>query len=223
MATGPVRIPMAEGVTPEMVAELPERQREVYTAVVIDGLGYADASERIGIPQGSISSNLANARRTLEQRLAGAPPRLTRNRNRPTGETRSQMLRVLHDEPEPPLEPWEENLRPRTRGDCADGSRPCPWASCSMHLALDVNPRTGHLTRNQPSLEVWEMNETCALDLADKGGMILQDVGDAIGVVRERVRQVEAEGLAKIKLYGGDDLSAPVQRFASPLGEAFEN
>lgn len=28
--------------------------------------------------------------------------------------------------------------RPRTRGDCKDGPRPCPWVSCRHHLLLEI-------------------------------------------------------------------------------------
>src|SRR5207248_4026222 len=33
--------------------------------------------------------------------------------------------------------------RPRVRGDCAEGPRPCPYVSCKYNLYVDVNPRTG--------------------------------------------------------------------------------
>jgi hypothetical protein len=53
-----------------------------------------------------------------------------------------------------------EGLRPRDRGQCATGARPCPWVSCKFHLYLDVNPETGSIKLNFPDLEVWEMPET---------------------------------------------------------------
>src|SRR6185312_8298743 len=40
--------------------------------------------------------------------------------------------------------------RPRTRGDCADMPRPCPFVSCSHHLYLEVNPESGALKLNFP-------------------------------------------------------------------------
>ncbi len=64
--------------------------------------------------------------------------------------------------------------RPRTREECKNGIRPCPFASCSHHLAVDVNPQTGALKLNFPHLEVWEMTETCSLDVADRGGVTLE-------------------------------------------------
>src|SRR5690242_9520574 len=32
--------------------------------------------------------------------------------------------------------------RPRTRGECAEGARPCPFLTCVHHLYLDVSPKT---------------------------------------------------------------------------------
>src|SRR5262249_46575714 len=52
---------------------------------------------------------------------------------------------------------------------------------------------------NFPDLEVWEMNETCALDVADRGGTTLEEVGAIMNLTRERIRQVEVKGLAKLQ------------------------
>jgi hypothetical protein len=43
------------------------------------------------------------------------------------------------------------------------------------------------------------MNETCALDVADRGGATLEDVGAIMNLTRERIRQVEVKGLAKLE------------------------
>jgi hypothetical protein len=93
----------------------------------------------------------------------------------------------------------EIKSRPRTRGDCENGERPCPWASCRYHLALDVNPNTGSIKVNFPHLEVWEMPETCALDVADRCGETLEEVGGVANLTRERVRQLEDLTLAKLR------------------------
>ena len=89
--------------------------------------------------------------------------------------------------------------RPITRGDCASMPRPCPFVSCSHHLYLDVNPETGSIKLNFPHLEVWEMPETCSLDVADKGGVTLEEVGRLSNLTRERIRQYEVRALAKIR------------------------
>jgi hypothetical protein len=92
--------------------------------------------------------------------------------------------------------------KPRTRAECQSTERPCPFVSCKYHLYLDVNPNTGSIKVNFPHLEIWEMPETCALDIADRGGTTLEEVGEIVNLTRERIRQVEALGLAKLKAAG---------------------
>jgi hypothetical protein len=89
--------------------------------------------------------------------------------------------------------------KPETRADCVNGERPCPFVSCKHHLYLDVSARTGAIKLNFPDLEVWEMTETCALDVADRGGTTLEEVGAIMNLTRERIRQVEVKGLAKLQ------------------------
>ncbi len=43
------------------------------------------------------------------------------------------------------------------------------------------------------------MKETCALDVADRGGTTLEDVGAIMNLTRERIRQVEVRALAKLE------------------------
>ncbi|MCC6557069.1 MAG: hypothetical protein IT372_29305 [Polyangiaceae bacterium] len=97
------------------------------------------------------------------------------------------------------LYPETDYYKPRARGECVDGPRPCPYVSCQHHLYLDVSPRTGAIKLNFPDLEVWDMNETCALDVADRGGTTLEDVGAIMNLTRERIRQVEVKALAKLE------------------------
>lgn len=75
--------------------------------------------------------------------------------------------------------------RPRTRGDCLDGPRPCPWGSCRYHLVAD------------PAF-------SCVLDVADEGGVALDTVGRALGFTREFARQIEEKALAKIARQPGE-------------------
>lgn len=92
--------------------------------------------------------------------------------------------------------------RPLTRGECRDQPRPCPWVSCKFNLYLDVNPETGSITLNFPDLEPWELRETCVLDVAERGGLTLEEVGDILNLTRERIRQLEVRGLLKLKRDG---------------------
>ncbi len=98
------------------------------------------------------------------------------------------------------LEPYSRIPRPRSRKECAHGIRPCPFVSCRHHIYLDVNPKKGSLKLNFPDLRVWELPETCSLDVADRGGMTLEEVGEILNLTRERIRQVEVRGLAKLKM-----------------------
>jgi len=93
----------------------------------------------------------------------------------------------------------DDVVKPRTRAECLEGERPCPFVSCKHHLYLDVSARTGAIKLNFPDLEVWEMTETCALDVADRGGTTLEEVGAIMNLTRERIRQVEVKGLAKLQ------------------------
>src|SRR6478735_8409380 len=97
------------------------------------------------------------------------------------------------------LYPETDYDKPRTRAECADGPRPCPFISCKHHLYVDVSPRTGAIKLNFPDLEVWELAESCALDVADRGGTTLEDVGAIMNLTRERIRQVEVKALAKLE------------------------
>jgi hypothetical protein len=97
------------------------------------------------------------------------------------------------------LYPETGYYKPRQREECVGGERPCPYVSCKYHLYLDVSPRTGAIKLNFPDLEVWEMQESCALDVADRGGTTLEDVGAIMNLTRERIRQVEVRALAKLE------------------------
>ncbi len=76
---------------------------------------------------------------------------------------------------------------PRTRGDCLPGgsnaARPCQWITCRWYLPrMTPNPKF-----------------TCALDVADSGGVTLEEVGELMGITRERVRQIEEKVMRRIK------------------------
>ena len=90
--------------------------------------------------------------------------------------------------------------RPRTRAECSQEARPCPWVACKHHLYLDINPETGSIKINFPDLEPWELQHTCALDVAERGGITLEEVGEIMNLTRERIRQVEVRGLLKLKM-----------------------
>lgn len=89
--------------------------------------------------------------------------------------------------------------RPKTRGECADVPRPCPYVTCRYHLYLDVHPRTGSVTTYHPTKEPDELEESCALDVADGGAVTLQEVGEMLQLSRERIRQIEEKAFGILR------------------------
>lgn len=103
--------------------------------------------------------------------------------------------------------------RPRTRGECADGPRPCPWLSCRHHLfappasstaptaaALDameelIFARLGAAAAGDPS---------CALDVVEEADeeLTLDVIAATLGpspLSLARVRQLERRGLSVLR------------------------
>ena len=119
-----------------------------------------------------------------------------------------RLVRAARAHPEPPVIPADPP-RPTSRGECRGQERPCPWIACRYHLYLDVSPRTGSLRLNFPDLEVWELEETCALDVAERGGTTLDSVGRLLDLTRERVRQLEQLALVRLgRAWAGKDGTA---------------
>jgi hypothetical protein len=98
----------------------------------------------------------------------------------------SDVLRIVDD------------ARPKTRAECCDGPRPCLFVSCRFHLYLEVNEATGSLKLNFPDVEPQDLTESCALDIAERGGLTLEEIGRLLNVTRERARQLEMLGLTKL-------------------------
>lgn len=96
----------------------------------------------------------------------------------------------------------EEVCPPKTRGECVNEPRPCPFVRCRYHLYADVT-KSGALKVNFEK-EVWELEETCALDVADAGCHTLDQVGKWLGVTRERIRQIECSALYQLEQLMGD-------------------
>lgn len=87
---------------------------------------------------------------------------------------------------------------PQVRSECKDGIRPCPFLSCKYHLYLDVNKENGSIKFNFPDIDFDELEETCALDIIDKGEATLDLIGKYMNLTRERVRQIEATAVEKL-------------------------
>jgi hypothetical protein len=95
-----------------------------------------------------------------------------------------------------------EYERPQSRADCKTMHRPCPFVSCRYHLYLEVNEDTGSIKLNFPDVELTDLPETCALDVADRGGVTLEEIGEILNLTRERIRQVESRGLEQLRELG---------------------
>jgi hypothetical protein len=153
-------------------------------------------------PEQTDKNQIADASRKVRRRQ--------RRRTRPRSMTIA-MKRLTREEMRQGalLAQYMDYDRPRSRAECAAGVRPCPFVSCKHHLYLDVNPETGSIKLNFPHLEVWEMEETCALDVAARGGITLEEVGEIMNLTRERIRQVEVRGLLKLKMTAAGDGISP--------------
>jgi len=95
---------------------------------------------------------------------------------------------------------------PLTWGDCQDDEEPCPYVSCRYHLFLGVDESSGSLKLNFPDLfdpdgapEVEKMPATCALKVAELGGITLETMGELMNITRERARQLEASSLERLR------------------------
>lgn len=101
-----------------------------------------------------------------------------------------------------PREELEQNDRdrPKTRGECENGARPCPWLACRFHLAIDVT-WAGSVKYTWGHTDLDLMPETCVLDVADKGGATEQRVGNILGIERQRVQQIEASAFRHLVVH----------------------
>lgn len=88
--------------------------------------------------------------------------------------------------------------RPRSREQCANGPRPCPWVGCKYHLYIDVNERIGSIRYNFPGTALEDIRDSCALDVAAEEGCTLDEVGAVMNLTRERIRQIEEMALEKL-------------------------
>lgn len=101
---------------------------------------------------------------------------------------------------------------PRTWGDCQERgigtpARPCVYLRCKYNLLIELHHTTGAYKITHPSLAGGDRGDeyeslpkyTCALFVAEQGGMTLEEVGEALNVTRERVRQIELKALYRLR------------------------
>jgi hypothetical protein len=108
---------------------------------------------------------------------------------------------------------------PRTRADCVDGPRPCPWVSCRMNSYLDVSKKTGEIRRTRPGLEPWEIpaEDSCVLDIVEARGALQQrDIAALMGWrLDESVRQHQRAAEASMRVAGGPELVEILRAWAT--------
>lgn len=110
-----------------------------------------------------------------------------------------RCLARMGSPPPAPLVPLRTDRRepPRSRSQCTEGPRPCPFVSCRYNLYLDVRS-DGVLRFNFPDREPQELVASCALDLAADGPRTLDQIAGLMGMSKERARQIEVAALAKL-------------------------
>jgi len=102
---------------------------------------------------------------------------------------------------------------PRTRGECIDGPRPCPHITCRFHLATKLLAGSKRLkVRRIPPGQ-----DTCALDVADRGRHTLEAIAARMGLTRERVRQIQEQALLHLR----ETLEADAGSLAEALEQFF--
>lgn len=96
---------------------------------------------------------------------------------------------------------------PATRAECKDAPRPCPFVSCRYHLFLDI-ASDGRLfmttdadEHDESSIEreLYQMAETCALDVADGGSAQQDEVAVVLGITRRHVDDIEQTAKRKLE------------------------
>ena len=104
---------------------------------------------------------------------------------------------------------WSDDLptRPRTRAECKDGIRPCPFVGCRYNLWCEVteNGSLVILNRDVDPTEV-PPEASCALDIADRVSgqeletgenqtMPMSEIGRIYGVGGGRIQQIVESAL----------------------------
>ncbi len=185
---------------------------------MIDGGELADQGEA-GAPLGELIPASALVRKKPGPKPGWRGPskkqQLGRKHMGPRSKTLSKRITRAELELGRVMFPPVDEPRPTTRSDCEAGindQRPCPWVGCSHHLYLEIT-EAGSIKIVFPDKEPWELAETCSLDVADRDGATLEEVGALMNFTRERTRQIEVSALMKTKLIAphpdGDEMKGP--------------
>jgi hypothetical protein len=96
-----------------------------------------------------------------------------------------------------------------SRIECRGGARPCPYTSCRYHLSNDCAAWNGDLTA---------LTESCALDVAEFGGLSLDEVGFLLGLTHSGVHTIERRALRRLAEKFGEDPDAALRAFSRDSG-----
>lgn len=83
--------------------------------------------------------------------------------------------------------------KPKTRADCANVPRPCPYVSCKYNLGVEID------ITGWPRLT--DAKKSCMLDLIEKNpdGMTLDNIAEILRISKKQVRAELREALSKLK------------------------
>jgi hypothetical protein len=89
--------------------------------------------------------------------------------------------------------------KPKKRGECTF-PRPCPFISCKWNAiwGKSIAFSKGRIPTDDEEIVdmIYNARASCVLDICDKGGATLEEVGSIMNLTRERVRQIEGSGRA---------------------------
>lgn len=135
-----------------------------------------------------------------------------RERKNQKDPTKANVVRlpVRHDFDPYPEHPHAGYGRPKTRAECLNMPRPCPYVSCKHHLAIER--LENGIIHVWPNLEPEQWPASCVLDVVDRCedierqdptvalnyGLTLDEIAPYMNLTHEAVRQIEQKAIEKI-------------------------
>lgn len=108
---------------------------------------------------------------------------------------------------------------PKTRGDCKDAPRPCPYIMCTKHgWLIEQSDRPGNPDKHaQGGATFYPVGHSCKLDVADAGPRTRQQTGDEMDITDKRVEQIEKGALAKLDGLNEDQVAELAAALLAPI------
>ena len=100
------------------------------------------------------------------------------------------------------------DTRPKTRGECADMPRPCPFLSCRHHLAHDwAKPYYGKRpTDDELTERIVDAEHTCSLDVADKREHSIAEVAEVMQTTESAINKASWRAGKHVRSEGADGI-----------------